>query len=467
MRHIIYRVSALMLALGMISQLTFAQTAGTFKLPDYEKFTLENGLTVYLMQQSEVPTISFAAIIPAGAIQDGEKSGLSFLTATALQFGTENYTKSDIEEALDFIGANINSSSTKEYAQVSARFATKDMDTVLPILKDVITAPVFEEEEVEKERKRMISNLERDRESPRSVIGSYWDRFIFANHPYGNPSRGTVTSVESFNTSDLKEFYSNYYQPGSSAIALVGDFSVADMKSKIEEMFSEWENEGDQITEGFGEPELALESSKVMLVNKGDARETTFLIGGKGVKRDNQDYVAIQVVNTVLGGRFTSWLNDELRVNTGLTYGANSRFTPMKHAGTFAISTFTATENTEETIDRALQVYERMHTEGIDEETLTSAKNYVKGQFPPNYETSRQLATLLTQMFWYGFDENYINTFQANVEELDTQKAQQIIAEYFPKENLQLLLIGKAEDIRTIAEKYGETVEKEITSDGF
>ncbi len=456
-----------MLALGMISQLTFAQTAGTFKLPDYEKFTLENGLTVYLMQQSEVPTISFAAIIPAGAIQDGEKSGLSFLTATALQFGTENYTKSDIEEALDFIGANINSSSTKEYAQVSARFATKDMDTVLPILKDVITAPVFEEEEVEKERKRMISNLERDRESPRSVIGSYWDRFIFANHPYGNPSRGTVTSVESFNTSDLKEFYSNYYQPGSSAIALVGDFSVADMKSKIEEMFSEWENEGDQITEGFGEPELALESSKVMLVNKGDARETTFLIGGKGVKRDNQDYVAIQVVNTVLGGRFTSWLNDELRVNTGLTYGANSRFTPMKHAGTFAISTFTATENTEETIDRALQVYERMHTEGIDEETLTSAKNYVKGQFPPNYETSRQLATLLTQMFWYGFDENYINTFQANVEELDTQKAQQIIAEYFPKENLQLLLIGKAEDIRTIAEKYGETVEKEITSDGF
>ncbi|MBS9524546.1 insulinase family protein [Litoribacter ruber] len=466
MRKFIDRLIILVLAYFIVIPFSMGQTAG-FQLPEYEKFTLNNGLTVYMMQQAEVPTISFSALIPAGAIQDGENSGISFLTAAALQFGTENYSKSEIEEALDFIGANLNSSSTKEYAQVSARFASKDTETVLPIIKEVITAPKFDAEEVEKERKRMISNLERDRESPRSVISSYWEKFLFADHAYGNPARGTVSTVESFTASDLESFYQQHYAPDNSAIALVGDFDLAEMKTKIEEMFSSWEKTSGNNSANLNEPELALDSSRVMLVNKGDARETTFLIGGKGVKRDNPDYVAIQVVNTVLGGRFTSWLNDELRVNTGLTYGANSRFTPMKYAGTFAISTFTATENTEETIDRALQVYERMHSEGIDEETLTSAKNYVKGQFPPNYETSRQLAGLLTQMFWYGFDENYINTFQANVEELDTQKAQQIIEQYFPKENLQFLLIGKSEDIKSIAQKYGEVVEKEITEDGF
>jgi zinc protease len=205
----------------------------------------------------------------------------------------------------------------------------------------------------------------------------------------------------------------------------------------------------------------------VLLVNKEDARETTFLIGGMGVQRDNPDYVAIQVVNTVFGGRFTSWLNDELRVNSGLTYGANSNFNPLKNSGTFAISTFTANNTTEETIDLALQVLDRLHTQGIDNETLTSAKNYVKGQFPPKYETPGQLAGLLTQMFWYDFDESYINNFQSNVEGLTTGKAKEIVEQYFPKENLQFLLIGKADEIKPIAAKLGDVTEKDIKSDGF
>ena len=204
-----------------------------------------------------------------------------------------------------------------------------------------------------------------------------------------------------------------------------------------------------------------------MLINKEDARETTFLIGGLGIRRDNPDYVAIDVVNTVFGGRFTSWLNDELRVNSGLTYGANSRFTPLKNSGTFAVSTFTATKTTGQTIDKALEVLDRLHKNGIDDETLTSAKNYVKGQFPPRYETAGQLAGLLTQMFWYGFDESYINNFQNNVDGLTSAKAKEIIAKYFPKDKLQFVLVGKSADIKKIAEKYGPVTEKQIKADGF
>jgi predicted Zn-dependent peptidase len=137
-----------------------------------------------------------------------------------------------------------------------------------------------------------------------------------------------------------------------------------------------------------------------------------------GIRRDNPDFVAIDVVNTVFGGRFTSWLNDELRVNSGLTYGARSGFAPLKNSGTFSISTFTATKTTEATLDKALRVLDSLHKKGIDEKTLASAKNYVKGQFPPKYETASQLAGLLTQMFWYGFDESFINNFQANVDGL-------------------------------------------------
>jgi predicted Zn-dependent peptidase len=238
------------------------------------------------------------------------------------------------------------------------------------------------------------------------------------------------------------------------------------MKSKISKLFKEWKT-GNESTLKIETPASLPNQARVLLVNKEDARETTMFIGGKGISRNNPDYVAIQVVNTVLGGRFTSWLNDELRVNSGLTYGARSSFAPLKNAGTFSVSTFTATKTTQPTIEKALEVVEKLHDKGIDDETLTSAKNYVKGQFPPDYETSGQLAGLLNQMFWYGFDQSYINNFQANVDGLTSAKAKEIITKYFPKDNLQFLFIGKADDIKSIVEKFGTVTVKDIKADGF
>lgn len=449
-----------------IDQHTYAQVA-SFKVPAYEKFTLENGLTVYLLEQHEVPTISVSAIVPAGAIYDGKQAGLASLTAVGLQHGTKNFTKSEIEEELDFIGASLNTYASKEYAGISSKFASKDQEKVMPILVEVLTSPVFEEDEFIKEQKRVLSGLERAKESPSSVINSYWDKFLFKDHAYGNAVSGSPVTVGALNVDDLRSFYNTNYSPNGSAIAIVGAFDTQQMKETVSELFANWETKEQQPSNLASQPISSVNSNRVLLVNKEDARETTFLIGGLGVKRDNPDYVAIQVVNTVFGGRFTSWLNDELRVNSGLTYGARSNFNPLKTSGTFAISTFTANNTTEETIDLTLEVLDRLHTQGIDDETLTSAKNYVKGQFPPKYETSGQLAGLLTQMFWYDFDESFINDFQINVEGLTNAKAKEIVQKYFPKDNLQFVLIGKADEIRPIATKLGEVTEKDIKADGF
>ena len=141
---------------------------------------------------------------------------------------------------------------------------------------------------------------------------------------------------------------------------------------------------------------------------------------------------------------------------------AGSGFIPQKNAGVFRISTHTANKNTEQAIDKALEVLNRLHEKGVDETTLTSAKNYIKGQFPPEYETAGQLADLLTDMFWYGFTEDYINNFEKNVDGLNVAKANQIVQQYFPKNNLQFVLIGKASEIRNIAAKYGKVKEVEI-----
>jgi zinc protease len=437
-------------------------SAQGYKLPPYEKFVLKNGLTVYLMEQHEVPVMDVSVIIPAGAIYDGEKAGLASLTADGLMFGTKNYKKDKLEEELDFIGASINTYANKESAGLSASFISKDKDKVLSLVKEVLLEPTFDAEEFDKEKKRLLVSLEQQKESPRSVIGSFYDKFMYGDHVYGNVVRGKISTVTALMADDLKKFYSENFIPNGSAIAIAGDFNTKEMKAKITALFSGWKKSTKPQVNLASKPVNAQTGNRVLLINKDDARETTFYIGAPGIARNNPDYVSVDVVNTLFGGRFTSMLNDELRVNTGLTYGASSRFSALKNSGTFTISTFTANTTTEPAIDKALEVLNKLHTNGIDEKSLTSAKNYVKGQFPPRYETAGQLAGLMTQMFWYNFDESYINNFEKNVDGLTLEKAKAIIVKYFPKDKLQFVMVGKSSEIKKKIEKYGPVTEVQI-----
>lgn len=440
--------------------------AGSFKLPNYDKFKLKNGLTVYLMEQHEVPLIYVSAIFPAGAIKDGKQSGLASLTAEGLLLGTKSYTKSQIEEQLDFIGASYNTYAGLESAEISMSFAEGDREKVFPILKELIQAPVFDKKEFEKKKKRLLLQLDRAKEQPNRVIGSYYAKFLFGGHVYGNPTGGSKKSVTAITAEQLKKFYKANYKPAESAIAIVGDFKTAIMKKQVQKLLGGWKAGGASAPVEMGTA-VKTSKSRILLVNKEDALETQFYIGGLGPQRSTPDYVAIQVINTILGGRFTSWLNDELRVNAGLTYGAGSTFRFYKSAGSFYIRSFTKTATTVKAIDLALEVLGRLHKKGLDQKTLDSAKNYIKGQFPPRYETSGRLAGLLTQMFFYGFDKSFIDNFQQNVDSLTLAKAKEIIKKYFPGNNLQFVLIGKASEIKDKVKKYGELIQKEIKDDGF
>ncbi len=448
-----------LLLLCFVSTFAFAQG---YQLPSYQQFKLPNGLTVYLMEQKEVPLISVSVILPAGAIYDGNQAGLASLTATALQHGTKNMTKAELDEETDFIGASIRTFSSKESAGLSAEFAAKDKDKMLEIIRDVLLNPTFDSAEFDKEKKRLLVTLEQQKESPRSVLPSYFDKMMYGSHVYGNVIQGQNSTVGKLTVQDVKNFYAANYQPNGSAIAVVGDFKTADMKKTLTQLFSGWEKGKTAKSDLAAQKISKATQNNVLLINKDDARETTFYIGALGISRNNPDYVAIDVINTLFGGRFTSMLNDELRVNSGLTYGARSNFNTLKNGGTFAISTFTANKTTEAAIDKALEVLANLHKNGIDETALASAKNYVKGQFPPDYETSGQLARLLTQMFWYNFDAAFINNFEKNVDGLTLEKAKAIISTYFPKDKLQFAIVGKASEIKPILEKYGTVKVVEI-----
>src|SRR6185436_6029087 len=140
---------------------------------------------------------------------------------------------------------------------------------------------------------------------------------------------------------------------------------------------------------------------KLLLIDKPDATQSFYIVGNVGIARTNPDRVPIQLVNTIFGGRFTSMLNDELRVSSGLTYGAHSQFGRYLQPGPFYISSFTQNSNTVQAIDMTLAVLQRLHQKGLTADQLKSAKTYLKGQFPPAIETSDQLAAVLTQFDFF------------------------------------------------------------------
>ena len=441
--------------------------AASFTLPKYEQLTLDNGLTVYLMEQREVPMIDIRIVVNAGAVEDKEQAGLALATAQNLMFGTETKNKQELEQFLEFRGAKVSAESLLEYSTLEASFLTRDSDALLPVIADLLQNPTFPEDEFQKYQQRHIDALKQRKERPESVAKDYFYQMIYANSPYSNIINGTQHSVKNLSRKDMLGFYQTYYQPQNAALVVVGAFNKKDILKQINSTFGAWKNTGKAIPKTELVPPAKHKKSRVLLVNKSDSRQSTFNIGGPGIKYSHKEYIPLFVINTILGGRFTSWLNDELRVNAGLTYGARSHFISHKVAGSFHISTFTNTKTTEEAIDLALKTYSKLWEQGIDQETLDSAKAYVKGQFPPKFETSEQLAHLLSGMFVYGYDQDFINLFQDRVDNLTLEKAKELVNTYFPKENLQFMVIGKGDEIRETLKKYGEVTEVDINQIGF
>ena len=455
-----------LLCAASLANVTGVAAAAEFKLPAFETTKLPNGLTVLLMERHEVPLIAVRAVVKAGAVNDGPQAGLANLTGDAILLGSARHNKAAIDEAFDFRGAVLAGGGGVEQTTVQANFAKADAAALLPLFAEIVQQPSFDNTELDKLRTRKVSGLKQAKESPRQVAATYYRSMLFGSGAYANPAGGTVGSLQALKQGDVKAFHGRYFRPDNAAIVVVGDFDPAAMKQQIQALFGQWRAEGAPPQRAdYGKP--LTDKARVWLVDKPDAIETTFLIGGGGIARNDPDYVPLQVVNTVLGGRFTSWLNDELRVNSGLTYGANSAFSPLSQAGTFAISSFTALPKTEAALDLALKTYQRLWDKGIDKATLDSAKAYVKGQFPPRFETSEQLASLLGDMYALDIPRSQIDNFMRDVDGLTPDKAKQLVDRHFPRKNLQMVLVGKASEVRKVATKYGEVTELDITADGF
>jgi len=440
---------------------------GTLKLPAYHKTKLPNGLTLLLMEKHELPLVSFHLVLKAGSTADPVgMEGTASVTAAMLRRGTQTRSAEQFSNELDFIGGTFNAGSSTDTTIISAEFLKKDLPKGLDLLSDPLMHPTFPEAELTKMITQRVNGVRQSKDSAAQVIGIYFNGYLLGSHPYARPAGGDEQSLARISRDTVAKFYAAYYKPGNAILAVVGDFNSADLEKLLAAQFGSWPA-GSAPAVPISDPKPVI-GKRLLLVDKPDSTQTYFRIGNVGISRTNPDRVAVNVVNTLFGGRYTSMINSALRIQSGLTYGAGAGFDERRAAGPFFINTYTRNATTEKAMDMALDVLKQLHEKGITAEQLASAKAYLKGQYPQRMETSDELASTIADLEVYGFDASEVNDFYARVDAVTLADAQRIIQKYYPLDNLVFVVVGKAGEIGPVVKKYAPQEDARSISDpGF
>jgi predicted Zn-dependent peptidase len=440
---------------GLSACLSFAQV----RLPQYTRTVLANGIVLDVMPRTDVPLVTIRVNIRGGIESEpAELSGLASVTSEALRRGTAKRTADQFSEQLDALGALWSTGADNQSTSIATEFLAKDFDTALELLYDAVVNPTFPEAEIKKLLTLRVDRARSSKDNPGVIVRDYYRSFFYGpKHPYGRPA--DELSYARIRREDIVAYHKLMYTGKNMVIVAAGDINASEAAKKLSAAFGSL-SPGKEYT-WVKPPKNTPVATRLAIVDKPDSTQTRFLIGQPGIDRTNPDRVALWVVNTIFGGRFTSILNDELRVNTGLTYGASSVFEQNHLPGSLHISSFTQTDTTAKAIDVALELSKRLSEKGITAEQLQSAKSYLKGIYPSEQlETADQLADVLSEIELFDLNRGEIDDLFARIDAVTLEKANQIAKRYYAAGNLTFVLLGNAAKIESHVRKYAPAMVK-------
>jgi zinc protease len=438
------------------------------KVPPFERVQLGNGTVVLLMERHDVPLIAFAAVLRGGAISDPAATpGVSSLLAGLLQKGAGTRDAIEFAETVASVGGQIDAAASTESISVTGSFLARDQQLMVELLADMLQRPRLELAQFDSLRARQIEFIRAAKDSNLDALAPiYGEANLFGSHPYGRPVDGSEASLAAIKHAELQRYYQEQVGADRLIITVAGDFKSAQLKQRISRAFSGWRKAGVAFRAVPQAQPVA--SRRVLLVDAPDSVQSYFWAGNVAVARSDPRRATLDVTNTLFGGRFTSMLNSELRIRTGLSYGAGSHFDRLLQPGHWALSSFTKTETTIEALDLALATLDKLHDSGLEPTQLESGKSYVQGQYPLALETSAQWASQLASLEFYGLDRRYIDDYSAALAGVSGADAKRAIAEAFPASSkLAIVVIGNAGAIRDGLRKYGPITEMKLADPTF
>ena len=441
-------------------------SGGAVQVPAHERVLLPNGITLLIVPSHDVPLISFHAVLRGGPLSDA-RSGVASLVAGLLEKGAGARDAFAFADAVEGAGGNFTVVTGNEAMSVSGQFLARDQRLMLDLLSDALLRPRFEPEEFEKLRARRIELIKATKDSdPAELLGTYGRALLFGEHPYSKPVNGSEQSLAAITHQDVLDFYRDHFGADRLILVFAGDVDVVALKRDVTQAFGTWARAATPLISVREAPRAR--GRRVLLVDSAESAQTYFWIANVGVNKRYPDHAALDLVSTLYGGRFTSLLNTALRIKSGLSYSARAGFVRSTAAGEFAIRSFTDTENTAKAIDLSLETLGQLKREGVTADMLDSARAYVLGQYPLNFETAADWAAALIELEFYGLGSDYIDDYAARLRDVTLPVSRAVIASAFPDPaDVAIALIGDAGKIRDVAQRYGEVTEMSIMQPSF
>ncbi len=412
----------------------------SFSLPKINEVELENGLKILFVQKDNLPIIQLSLISGCGSKYDTEdKKGLANLFSMLLDEGAGEFNALELSDEFDLLGANFNISCGSDTVNLSLQTLTENFDKALKLFSKVILTPQLNENDFAREKRKVETKILQMQDEPDEIASSLFDLILLGkNNPYAYQSLGYDNTIKNISIGDLKDYYSHYFLPNNSALIVVGNISLNELKNKLNKNLSSWEK---NIFTPIEIKSNSISKTHIYLFDKKDSVQSEIRVGHISSKRNNKDYFSKHLLNTILGGQFSSRINLNLRENKGYTYGAFSRFNYYKDDAYFFASTSVGQENTANAVKEILNELHKI-TKGVTPQELDFAKSSIIRKFPSNFETYSQIAGNLSGKIIFSLPDNYFDTYIDNIKRVNLEDVNKTADDNIFPEELVIVIVG-------------------------
>lgn len=411
--------------------------APEIKIKDAETFKLENGLTVVLVENHKRPTVSFQLDIDYVPFLEGDKAGNSSLAGQLLSTGTTTKSKEQIDEALDFVGASLNTNSRGFFAST----LTKHKDVVLGLASDILLNPSFSQVELDKIKKQTISGLKSNKVDASAIAANVSNVLRYgSDHPYGEIE--TEESVEAITSESIKEFYTTYFRPNISYLVIVGDVNRKEAEALSKKYFGAWKK-ADVPVATLPKVEAPEGTQVVFVPREGAVQSVINVTYPVDLKVGSEDAIKASVMNNILGGGiFSGRLMQNLREDKGYTYGARSALRSDENIGYFTANANVRNEVTDSSVTQFMLELNRLRDEPVEASDLSLTLNSMNGAFARGLESSQSIASFALNTIKYNLPKDYYKNYLAKLSAVSVADIQEMAAKYILPNNAYIFVVG-------------------------
>lgn len=426
-------------------------------VPAVRASALPNGIQLRIVEHHELPLVQVTLTVTGGSRLDGSAPGMATFMAGMLDEGAGSRDAQALQGELAYLGASLSTTADWDRFTVSLKVPVRTLGPALALMSDVVMRPMFRADEVRRQRDLRLTSLLQARDQPGTLASLAFNQAVFpAGHPYARSATGDSAAVAAFDSAAVRRFYEGAMRPDRASLFVVGDIADASMRAMLGQHFGSWRAAGAPLPAAQPPAPAAPPSlTRVWLVDKPGAAQSVVMIGWPGVERTSPDYAALAVLNTILGGSFTSRLNMNLREAKGYSYGASSGFTFRVVPGPFTASAQVRTNVTDSSLVEIFRELRGLRDIAVPAAELEKAKSFVELGIPGGLESTSQVAGQMAQLAVFGLTLEDLVRHAQRVRSVTAADVQRVARQYLTPDRAHVVVVGDLATVREPIEKLG------------